>query len=116
MDDEQSILDVAARHLLISGYEVLTAANGEEALEIYKANGDEIALVILDLSMPGMGGHKCLQELRSLSPEIKVIVSTGYSGDGDLQETMSSGVAALLSKPFSKNELLKTVRTVLDDQ
>lgn len=114
VDDEQSILDIAGIHLTAAGYGVLSAASGEEALEIFKTEGDKIALVILDLSMPGMGGHKCLEELHSLAPELKVIVATGYSRDGDLKETMASMAAALLSKPFSKNELLKAVRGVLD--
>lgn len=114
VDDEQSILDIAGIHLTAAGYGVLSAASGEEALEIFKTEGDKIALVILDLSMPGMGGHKCLKELHSLAPELKVIVATGYSRDGDFKETMASMAAALLSKPFSKNELLKAVRGVLD--
>ncbi|MCF8043803.1 MAG: response regulator [Desulfarculaceae bacterium] len=114
VDDEQSIVDIATTHLTAAGYEVLSAASGEEALEVFKTKRDEIALVILDLSMPGMGGHKCLEELHSLAPELKVIVATGYSRDGDFKETTASMTAALLSKPFSKNELLKTVRGVMD--
>jgi|GEM_PF-693013 len=114
VDDEQSILEIAARHLTNSGYKALTANSGEEALEVYKDRADEIALVILDLSMPGMGGHKCLGELHSLAPALKVIVATGYSRDADLNESTSAVASALLSKPFSKNELLKTVRKVLD--
>ena len=114
VDDEAHILHIGSQNLSRAGYEVITAPNGEEALEVFQARANEINLVVLDLSMPGTGGHKCLQELLSLSPDLKVIVSTGYSRDGDLQETMSSGAAALLSKPFSKNEMLKTVRMVLD--
>ena len=114
VDDEAHILDIGAQNLSRAGYKVITAPNGEEALEVFQARANEINLVVMDLSMPGMGGHKCLRELLSLSPDLKVIVSTGYSRDGDLQETMSSGAAALLSKPFSKNEMLKTVRIVLD--
>ena len=114
VDDEEQILEIGAQQLSGSGYNVLTAHNGEEALEVFKAKRDEIAVVILDLSMPVMGGHKCLQELLLLSPEIKVIISTGYSLAGDIGEAMSSGAAALLSKPFSKHEMLKTVRMVLD--
>lgn len=114
VDDEQSILDIAARHLSNYGYKALAAISGEKALEVYKDRADEIALVILDLSMPGMGGHKCLRELRSLAPELKVIVATGYSRDEDLNKSTSSMATALLPKPFGKNELLKTVRKVLD--
>ena len=114
VDDEQPILEVVTQQLSGLGYHVMTAHSGEEALEVFKAKRGEISLIILDLSMPGMGGHKCLQELLSLESKIKVIVSTGYSLDGDLGEVLSSGAVALLSKPFSKNEMLKTVRMVLD--
>ena len=114
VDDEEQILEIGAQQLSGFGYHVLTAHDGEEALEVFKAKQDEISLVILDLSMPGMGGHKCLQELLLLSPELKVIIATGYSLAGDIGEAMSSGAAALLSKPFSKKEMLKTVRMVLD--
>ena len=61
-----------------------------------------------------MGGHKCLRELLSLYPELKIIVSTGYARDADLDETMSDGAAALLSKPFKIREMLEIVRQVLD--
>ena len=116
MDDEINILEIGDHTLSGAGYKVLSAVKGEEALNVFKANREEIVLVILDLSMPGMGGHRCLQELLSLAPDLKVIVATGYSRDGDPSETMSSvaAAAALLTKPFSKNEMLKTVRMVLD--
>ncbi|MCF8035052.1 MAG: PAS domain S-box protein [Desulfarculaceae bacterium] len=114
VDDERNILDIGSRQLTGMGYRTITASNGEEALEIFKAKGDEIDLVILDLSMPGMGGHKCLQGLLSIAPNQKVIVATGYSRDGDIKETLSIGISALLFKPITKAELLKTVRMVLD--
>ncbi len=114
VDDEPAIVNIGKNVLTGGGYKVLSASTGEEALKIYRRLCREIDLIILDLSMPGMGGHKCLRELLSIDPELKVIVSTGYSRDDDLNETLSSKAAALLSKPFSKNEMLKTVRVVLD--
>ncbi|MBU2518384.1 MAG: PAS domain S-box protein [Proteobacteria bacterium] len=114
VDDEMHILDIGTQHLSRAGYKVFTAPDGEEALAVFRARGEEIDLVILDLSMPGMGGHKCLQELLALEPNLRVIVSTGYSRDGDLRKTLSSGAAALLSKPFGKNEMLKIIRMVLN--
>jgi PAS domain S-box-containing protein len=114
VDDEETVLEINNKMLHGTGYTVLASSTGEEALKTYLKVGDNIDLVILDLSMPGMGGHRCLKELLSLDPQAKVIISTGYSRDGDLRETMSSGAAALLPKPFSKSEMLKTVRLVLD--
>ena len=114
VDDEPHILDLGRRFLGRNGYTVLLAENGEQALEIFGDTGEKIDLVILDLSMPGMGGRQCLRKMLDLKPDQKVIVATGYSRDGDLKEVISSGIAALLQKPFSKNELLGMVRTVLD--
>ena len=107
-------MKIGTQHLSKSGYQVITAQSGEEALDIYRSQGDRIDLVILDLSMPGMGGHRCLRELLSIAPKQKVIIATGYSRDGDIKETMSAGISALLNKPISKTDLLKTVRMVLD--
>ena len=81
---------------------------------MFREGGQDIDLVILDLSMPGMGGHRCLQEMLSLAPAPRIIVSTGYSRDGDLSQTMSLGGQALLRKPFSRDELLVRVRQTLD--
>ncbi|MCB2226191.1 MAG: response regulator [Desulfarculaceae bacterium] len=114
VDDEPAIVNIGGKVLTGAGYKVLSASTGEEAVGIYRNLGRKIDLVVLDLSMPGMGGHKCLRELLSLSPELKIIVSTGYARDGDLDETMSDGAAALLSKPFKIREMLEIVRQVLD--
>ena len=115
MDDEQAIVNLGKNVLTGAGYKVLSAATGEEAVGVYRNVDRKIDLVVLDLSMPGMGGHKCLQELHSLDPDLKILISTGYSRDGDLNETMSAGAAALLSKPFKRSEMLEIVRQVLDE-
>ena len=79
VDDDPAVRDVAVRFLTGHGYQALTAASGEEALDIYRKQGAAIDLVVLDLSMPGMGGHACLQRLLALDPKARVLIASGYS-------------------------------------
>jgi DNA-binding NarL/FixJ family response regulator len=72
-------------------------------------------LVILDLSMPGIGGYKCLKMLLEIDPEIRIIVSSGYSFDGPVGDVLKAGAAAFIAKPYQLSEMLKTVRKALDD-
>jgi CheY-like chemotaxis protein len=114
VDDEQFVRDLGARILGLGGYEVLTAVNGKDALDVYASHRDRISLVILDLIMPGMGGIQCLQELRETNPALKVIIASGFSVEGPAKETLDLGAKALVSKPYRTNEILRIVRQVLD--
>jgi CheY-like chemotaxis protein len=113
VDDEASLRDLGQEILSRYGYQVLPASSGEEALEIYRQQ-EAIDLVILDVSMPGMGGGKCLTELLKINPGARVIISSGYSLDGPIQEILSSGASGFVAKPFSISNLLITIRQVLD--
>jgi two-component system cell cycle sensor histidine kinase/response regulator CckA len=114
VDDERPILEIAREILGRYGYSVVTASSGEEALDIYRQKGSAIDLVILDLSMPGMGGRKCLQELSALDPEVKVIIASGYSTESLSGTTARSEARGFIGKPYSLIGLLKLVRQVLD--
>jgi len=81
VDDEEGILEIEKEMLSMHNYQVLTAASGEEALETFREHEDEVGLVILDLNMPGMGGFQCLVELKTMKPDLKIIIATGYAGD-----------------------------------
>ncbi len=116
VDDDDALRDIGTHVLGRKGYQVLTAMNGEEALEIYGSQTSAIDLVILDISMPGMGGHKCLQEILKINPEAKVVVASGYSSQGQLKETLTAGATAYIAKPFQMADMLSTVRQVLDGQ
>ncbi len=113
VDDEASLRDLGQEILSLYGYQVLLASSGEEALEIYRQQ-EVIDLVLLDVSMPGMGGGKCLTELLKINPGARVIISSGYSLDGPLKDIMSSGASGFVAKPFSISNLLSTIRQVLD--
>jgi PAS domain S-box-containing protein len=114
VDDEETIRDLGQQILADLGYKVLVAQTGEEALDIFREQGPEIDLTVLDISMPGMGGHKCLQELLKIDPKAKVIIATGYSRSGRLKGTLDSGAAGYIAKPFRQRDLLHTIRSVLD--
>jgi PAS domain S-box-containing protein len=114
VDDEETIRGFARQTLMKFGYTVLTASTGEEALTVYSKEPDKIDLIVMDIGMPGMGGHKCLQELVRINPAIKVVIASGYSIDGQVRKTMEAGAAGYLAKPYQLADLLGKVRNVLD--
>ena len=93
VDDERLVRNVGKMFLTRSGYQVIEADSGEEALSSYREELSRIALVILDINMPGMGGQKCMQELISMNPEVKIIVASGYS--------FSDRISGPLAKKFA---------------
>lgn len=113
VDDEENILEIGRDVLEQFGYMTLTATSGESALEIYEREGDRIDLVILDLGMPGMGGHKCLQKLREIDPEVKVIIASGYSVNGSVKETLDAGAVGFIGKPYKLSDMLNNIKEVL---
>ncbi|MBF0531045.1 MAG: response regulator [Deltaproteobacteria bacterium] len=113
-DDEADIRDFASEALRSFGYTVITASSGEEALEAFIAQKDKIDLVLLDIGMPGMGGHRCLQELLKIDQSIKVMIASGYAIDGQVKKTLEAGAAGYVGKPYRMNDLLNKVRAILD--
>ncbi len=87
------------------GYEVRTAADGEKAISLYRRAKDRINLVILDMVMPGMGGGETFERLKAIDPEVKVLLSSGYSLDGQATEIIQRGCVGFLQKPFSLEQL-----------
>jgi two-component system cell cycle sensor histidine kinase/response regulator CckA len=116
VDDEESIRDLGNRILSKYGYAVILAKSGEEALALLAENHGSIDLVVLDLSMPGMGGFACLKKIAELYPGHKVVITSGYDLAGDLKSQRSPNVEAYVPKPFRKADLLDNVRRVLDQQ
>jgi PAS domain S-box-containing protein len=116
VDDEPTILDYAEELLKKFGYGTLTAATGEEALEIYGAQKDGIDLVVLDLNMPGMGGRRCLEELIKLDSRVRVIVASGGPPDGSIRRALETGIGSFIGKPFILQEMLNKIREVLDSK
>ena len=114
VDDDATILEIGKAMLEPHGYTTITAESGERAIEIYGKEKEHIDLVILDVGMPGIGGHKCLRHLLKIYPGIKVIIATGYSQRGKVKETLESGATGYIRKPFRLADILNKVREVLD--
>ncbi|MBP8980131.1 MAG: PAS domain S-box protein [Syntrophobacterales bacterium] len=113
VDDEDTVLSVSRDLLEILGYRVRTARNGQEAVDILAADPTGIDLVILDMIMPGLSGEETFMRLRRIAPGIKILLSSGYSIDGQAQEIMDRGCNGFLQKPFQMERLAEKVREVL---
>ena len=116
VDDERSIAEVMREILESLGYRVMTAGSGQEAIAIYMEKGKEIDLVILDMIMPGMGGGKAFAALREIDPGVRVILSSGYSADGEVRQILEKGCNSFIQKPFRIAEISKKIRDVLDNK
>jgi len=114
VDDEESIRKGGKEILARFGYAVLSASDGERALELYRENKEKIDLVILDLILPGMGGRKCLEELLKMDPRTRVLIASGYSPDYHAKKTIKARAKGFIGKPYNIKQMLKAVRDALD--
>ncbi len=105
VDDDEAVLAVGARMLEKQEFRVLTAADGREAVEIYRQNRDEIDMVLLDLTMPRMDGVEALRELRRLNPKVRVILVSGYTEEDVASRLAEGETFGFLPKPYSSAEL-----------
>ena len=114
VDDEDMIIEVGQEILQEMGYEVFLARSGKEAVEVYKKNKGKIDMVILDMIMPDMGGGEAYDKMKEIYPEVKVLLSSGYSIEGQASEILARGCNGFIQKPFSATQLSHTIRQVLD--
>lgn len=115
VDDEQLIIEVMQDILENLGYQILTANSGAKAISIYKAQKDEIDVVILDVIMPGMGGLETFEAIKSINPDVKVILSSGYCVDHIVKKIMDRGCRAFIKKPFNIETISQKLREVLHE-
>ncbi len=114
VDDDDEIRDLIREFMEDSGYQVLDAASGEQALEMFKEHARDIDLVLMDLNMPGMGGGECTRQMLSIDPSVKVLVASGYSAVGHGKQASGYGARDFISKPYQMREILAKIREVLD--
>jgi CheY-like chemotaxis protein len=109
MDDEQILLDVTHEVLKFLNFDVVSARDGLTAIDLYKkekTTGTPFDIVILDLSVPsGMGGKETIEQLRKFDPDVKAIVSSGYTDDPVVQDFSRYGFSGSLTKPYKINDL-----------
>ncbi len=116
VDDEAMVKDLARDILKRHGYTVLTAGGGQEAVEIYRQQQGSIAVVVLDILMPGMDGREAFRRMRDIDPGALIIVSSGYGQTQDAQQLVVDGAAGFIPKPYRIAELVKAVGDVLEKQ
>jgi DNA-binding NtrC family response regulator len=109
VDDELQIRDMLRNLIIRNGYEVITAANGQEALEKFKEHPEVIDLLVTDIIMPGMDGVTSFKEMQKISPTLKVIFMTGFVDN-------LPPYAHIILKPFSPLQLLQMIRLILDNK
>jgi len=114
IDDEDIIIDVGQEMLSDLGYEVLLAISGREAIDVYRKNRADIDMIILDMIMPDMSGSETFDQLKSVNPDIKVLLSSGYSIDSEASEILSRGCDGFIQKPFNMDQLSRKMREILD--
>jgi CheY-like chemotaxis protein len=116
VDDDEMLIDVGRQMLEAMGYKVLMANTGAKAVEVLKKNKDRIDMVILDMVMPDMGGGEAYNRMRQIKPNIKVLLSSGYSIQGEAINTLAMGCGGLIQKPFSLEQLSEKMRAILDSK
>jgi CheY-like chemotaxis protein len=111
-DDEAGLREMLRLVLEHEGYEVIEAANGEEAIARFRERRDDVAAVLLDVQMPVLGGLEAYTRIRALSPRTPVILGTGYVGDADLAALRAAGADDMLLKPYEMHDLLDRLARV----
>ncbi|MDD5285490.1 MAG: response regulator, partial [Desulfuromonadaceae bacterium] len=111
VDDEETVRGIGTEMLKELGFSTITADDGREAVEIFNSTPD-IAFVVLDLTMPHMNGEQCFQELRRIKPDVKVIMSSGFSENEVTQKFVGKGLAGFIQKPYKLSALKETIRGI----
>jgi DNA-binding NtrC family response regulator len=115
VDDEDYILKANKAILTELGYDVLLANGGMEAMAVFDQNKDRIALLILDLIMPDVGGETVFDHVKSVRPDVRVILSSGYSIEGQAESILNKGCNGFIQKPYTLNQLSQKIKETLTD-
>ncbi len=113
VEDEPIMRKVAISILKSSGYEVIVAGDGEEAIPLFKKHHKKIQMVLLDMLMPRKSGKETLQEMKKIDPDVKVLLNSGFRRDERVEAVMKLGVSGFIEKPYTKKELLRAVYNIL---
>lgn len=116
VEDDETLRTVTAKILTSSGYRVLSAADGHEALEVFKARHESINLVLSDLVLPGTGGMDLLRAMQALHGPVRCVLTSGYSADPDSPEGARDRRVPFVRKPWTASELLAVIRRALVDE
>jgi CheY-like chemotaxis protein len=115
VDDEVSVLSITSETLQTFGYRVLTATDGAEAVAVYAEHKNEIDVVLTDMAMPIMDGQAAIRALMKMNPAVKIVAASGFTENSRVAKVMGAGVKHFLTKPYTAGTLLKTMRSILDE-
>ena len=113
VDDEEMLREIGEEMLTDLGYKPLLASDGKTAIEQYERHRDEIVLVILDMIMPNMNGEQAFERLLEINPDIKVLISSGYSRDGQANSIIEQGKCGFLQKPYDYDDMSEKIDWIL---
>lgn len=116
VDDHETIWDFLIEALQELGYSVLLAENGLDAVEIYRENPGMVDLVLLDMIMPKCGGHQAFYQIRECDPQAKILLSSGYVSENEVQDLLRQGACGFLSKPHRIAVVAQAIRSALDGE
>ncbi len=114
VDDDELVRDMAEEALQVVGYSVLTAANGQEGVDLYRQHQDRIKAVLLDMAMPVMSGREAFIEMQKINPAVKVLLASGFRKDKRVEEILTLGVKDFLQKPYTITSLALAIKKVID--
>ena len=115
-EDDEMVLKLSRSILTHAGYTVFTAADGEQAMDVFDEHADQIDLAILDVVMPKLGGKGVFEKIRAKRPELRVLFSSGYSMNAIHTNFILDEGLTLMQKPYQRADLLRKVRETLDRQ
>jgi PAS domain S-box-containing protein len=114
VDDEAHIRGVATRALEHAGFTVLTAADGQEAVAVFREHAQTVRAVLLDLTMPHLDGAATMIQLRQIQPDVRVVLSSGYTEEDATRRFSDRDLVGFLQKPYTLEDLVSTIRTALE--
>jgi DNA-binding response OmpR family regulator len=109
VDDEDAVRDIGMRLLEEAGFDVVGAADGIEAVDYFREHSDEVACVLLDLTMPNMGGEETFEELRKIRDDVRVVLSSGFSEQEAIGRFSEGGIVGFVQKPYRFEKLVAEV-------
>ena len=116
VDDEDIVREMASEMIKELGYSVITARDGQEALEYYQMHSDDIDLVILDIIMPRLGGYECFKAMKAINPKLKAVASSGYVVNDEVRKMLDQGAMGFIKKPFSIKTFAEAIQAAMHDK
>jgi CheY-like chemotaxis protein len=110
------IIDVGTRMLKKLGYKVFTARDGKEAIAVFEKHQEKIDVIVLDMIMPQLSGGETYDQIKKIKPDVKVLLSSGYSINGQASEILKRGCNGFIQKPFNLQNLSQNLRAILEGE